>query len=216
MSTLGLIEVFLSYNHHDEWIAKWLADELGKSGVKVWIDQEGMRTGDNIYDRVAAEITESQFFLALMTENSVKSDWVKTETAIAVERYKQHKLVILPVRVGSVRVPESLREFSVLELDLGSREISIGKLVRDIRSLYKERFGHRPAEKPVARGTVKWFNDARGFGFITQDDEGEDVFAHHGAINADGFRILAEGQKVEFDVTKGPKGLKAANKRVIS
>jgi CspA family cold shock protein len=63
----------------------------------------------------------------------------------------------------------------------------------------------------MATGTVKWFNDAKGFGFITQDGGGEDVFVHHTAIEADGFRSLAEGQKVTFEVTKGPKGLQAAH-----
>jgi CspA family cold shock protein len=66
----------------------------------------------------------------------------------------------------------------------------------------------------MATGTVKWFNDAKGFGFISQEG-GEDVFVHHTAIQAQGFRTLAEGQKVEFDVTKGPKGLQAANVRPI-
>ena len=65
----------------------------------------------------------------------------------------------------------------------------------------------------MATGTVKWFNDAKGFGFITQDGGGDDVFCHHTAIQAEGFRSLAEGDKVEFDVTKGPKGLQAANVR---
>lgn len=63
----------------------------------------------------------------------------------------------------------------------------------------------------MATGTVKWFNDAKGFGFIAQDGGGDDVFVHHTAIKSDGFRTLAEGQKVSFDVTKGQKGLQAAN-----
>ena len=64
----------------------------------------------------------------------------------------------------------------------------------------------------MAIGTVKWFNDAKGYGFISQEG-GEDVFVHHTAIQMDGFRTLKEGEKVEFDVTQGPKGLQAANVR---
>ena len=59
-------------------------------------------------------------------------------------------------------------------------------------------------------GTVKWFNGSKGYGFISRDD-GEDVFVHYSAITADGYRNLMEGQKVEFTVEKGPKGLQAAN-----
>jgi len=68
----------------------------------------------------------------------------------------------------------------------------------------------------MATGIVKWFNDAKGFGFVKQEGGGEDVFCHQSAIQATGFRSLTEGQKVEFEVTKGPKGLQASNVRVIS
>jgi CspA family cold shock protein len=66
----------------------------------------------------------------------------------------------------------------------------------------------------MAQGSVKWFNDAKGFGFITQEG-GEDVFVHFSAVQAQGFKSLAEGDKVEFEVTKGPKWLQADNVRKI-
>ncbi len=62
----------------------------------------------------------------------------------------------------------------------------------------------------MVQGTVKWFNGQKGYGFITKDD-GQDVFVHYSAINGQGFRSLQEGQRVEFEITEGPKGLQAAN-----
>ena len=66
----------------------------------------------------------------------------------------------------------------------------------------------------MATGTVKWFNDAKGFGFITQEG-GEDVFVHFSAVQAEGFKSLAEGDRVEFEVTRGAKGLQASNVRKV-
>ncbi len=70
-----------------------------------------------------------------------------------------------------------------------------------------------PAQENVvmAKGTVKWFNDSKGFGFIEQEGGGEDVFVHHSAIESEGYRSLKEGQAVEFEITQEQKGLRAAN-----
>jgi CspA family cold shock protein len=68
----------------------------------------------------------------------------------------------------------------------------------------------------MATGTVKWFNDSKGFGFITPDGGGNDLFAHFSAIQSNGFKTLQEGQKVQFDVTTGPKGQQASNIRPVA
>ena len=65
-------------------------------------------------------------------------------------------------------------------------------------------------------GTVKWFNDAKGFGFITPDDQSKDLFVHHTSIQGSGFKSLAEGERVEFDIVQGQKGPAAANVTKIS
>src|ERR1700740_2307953 len=70
--------------------------------------------------------------------------------------------------------------------------------------------------KQMATGVVKWFNDAKGYGFITPDDGGEDLFAHFSAIQVSGFKTLKEGQKVQFEVTQGPKGKQASNIQAAS
>ena len=67
----------------------------------------------------------------------------------------------------------------------------------------------------MATGTVKWFSDDKGFGFITPDDRGKDLFVHHSAISGSGFKTLEEGAKVEYEAQDGPKGPNAANVRTI-
>ena len=67
----------------------------------------------------------------------------------------------------------------------------------------------------MATGTVKWFSDDKGFGFITPDERGNDLFVHHSAIAGGGFKTLAEGAKVEYDEEQGPKGPRATNVRTI-
>jgi CspA family cold shock protein len=67
----------------------------------------------------------------------------------------------------------------------------------------------------MATGTVKWFNDEKGFGFITPDEGGDDLFAHFSAINVNGFKSLKEGQKISFEVAMGPKGKQASNIQIV-
>ena len=67
----------------------------------------------------------------------------------------------------------------------------------------------------MSKGTVKWFNDAKGFGFITPDDGGKDLFAHHSEIQMDGYKSLKEGQAVEFETTQGQKGPAASRIRAV-
>jgi cold shock protein len=76
------------------------------------------------------------------------------------------------------------------------------------------RTGGKKGGRIMAQGKVKWFNDAKGFGFIEQEN-GDDVFVHFSAIMADGFKTLAEGEAVTFDVVNGPKGLQAANVKKV-
>ena len=102
----------------------------------------------------------------------------------------------------------------------GGLSLTIALLIGRLRELRQtERWissrSKHERRSEMATGTVKWFNDAKGYGFITQDGGGDDVFCHHTAIQADGFRTLTEGQKVQFETSKGPKGLQAQNVRPI-
>ena len=99
------------------------------------------------------------------------------------------------------------------------RKLRAAKASSDIRSETRSRRAVRPdpdeqltkESNMATTGTVKWFNDSKGFGFVTRDDGEKDVFVHHSAIQGEGFKSLAEGEKVEFDVVQGQKGPAAEN-----
>jgi CspA family cold shock protein len=85
---------------------------------------------------------------------------------------------------------------------------------QDLKCKHRREFLHIcevERTRAMATGTVKWFNDSKGYGFITPDDGSEDLFAHFSAIQMGGFKTLKEGQKVSFEITQGPKGKQAAN-----
>jgi CspA family cold shock protein len=96
-------------------------------------------------------------------------------------------------------------------LVFGSLDISTGGCLQRLEGTLPSA---RTRDKNMAQGTVKWFNAEKGFGFIAQDGGGEDVFVHYSAIQSGGYKSLDENQKVEYDVTAGPKGPQAENVRV--
>ena len=104
--------------------------------------------------------------------------------------------------MGSVGVT---RFFYLPSIDTPSTSVRILKLSEQRGKNYRIF-----KENKMVNGTVKWFNDSKGFGFVEQES-GEDVFVHFSAIKGDGFKSLAEGDRVTFEITKGPKGLQAAN-----
>jgi cold shock protein len=101
----------------------------------------------------------------------------------------------------------------LVHLIFGSLDISTADVFSRSRAQCSR---HRTREQIMAQGTVKWFNADKGFGFIAQDDGGEDVFVHFSAIQSSGYKSLDENQKVEFDLAQGPKGPQAENVRVSS
>jgi CspA family cold shock protein len=80
-----------------------------------------------------------------------------------------------------------------------------------VTAVFTTIFGLKKEKKVMATGTVKWFNDSKGYGFITPDDGSKDCFVHHNAIQGEGFKSLSEGQKVQFDTEEGAKGPQAVN-----
>jgi len=121
-----------------------------------------------------------------------------------------------PLVTARPGLPPGLRSTSPRRSTTPSAPSRSGRAASPLGNQCRAFTERKEIQQQMATGTVKWFNDAKGFGFITQADGGDDVFCHHSAIQADGFRSLAEGQKVEFDVAKGPKGLQAANVRPVA
>ena len=134
------------------------------------------------------------------------------ETAVLIDRF-QTDPYLLP-RFKHTWLPSSAVCASARTIRLADFCLSPPQ---DRGGLGRSRSGPSPIAEvrtDMAKGKVKWFNDAKGFGFIAQES-GPDVFVHFTAIQAEGFRSLAEGDNVEFDVAQGPKGLQAQNVRKV-
>lgn len=141
------------------------------------------------------------------TGKPVKKVSLLITMSIAANRHRQPQAAM-----SRASAPSRLKQLLAVLEKIYSRRCN------EIRSCYSSLPGHAPTSKRMLyerevgymNGTVKWFNDAKGFGFISQD-QGDDVFCHFSAINCQGFKSLVEGDRVSFEVVKGPKGLQAAN-----
>jgi hypothetical protein len=133
------LSVFISYSHKDKRIARSLAQALRKQGLRVWIDQGLLRTGDSIISSIASAIDEVEYIVALVSANSVSSVWCKKEIALAVNRgLKQGRVRILPLRLDDVEMPASLQDVMYLQVDSSNPTRVVNRLVKDVRRHHQE------------------------------------------------------------------------------
>ena len=158
------LSVFLSYAHQDRAIAKSIAKELGKAGLRVWIDEGELRAGDSIIDRIATAIAEVEFVVALLSENSVSSQWCTKELALAVNSgLEKGRVRVLPVRIDNVGIPASIKDTYCLQMSSRNVNQILNQPIKDVRSHHEkllerqdQRFRYR-----VVPPSVKSSIDAR-------------------------------------------------------
>lgn len=126
--------IFISYSHADKPLTEALAAALEARGVKVWIDERELRVGDSIIERVATAVAETDFFIALVSETSRESRWCKKELHLAITgELGREGVQVLPLRVGDVEMPETLKDVLYLDIDPDNIEPTVDRLVHDVR-----------------------------------------------------------------------------------
>jgi cold shock CspA family protein len=257
-----MISVFVSYAHADKPVARALVRALTSYGLRVWIDEGELLVGDSIIERISKALDEVHFVVAIVSVHSVGSSWCQKELSLAMTGgIKQRGVKVLPLRLGDVEMPPSLRDVLYLQVDEGMLDVAAKELVL---AAMRHETEHRLAQGMVAtnqpsirrndngvsststlnasltsrkaevhdaltdylstpskpgpgrvRGTVKWFNSEKGFGFIKPDGGGADIFVHYSELEINGFRTLDENQRVEFSILQAAQGPQAGKVRVI-
>jgi len=164
------LSVFISYAHLDKGIARGLARELRSAGLKVWIDEGELRAGDSIIVRISEAIAEVEFVIALVSKNSVESQWCQKELSLAVnEGLSQGRVRVLPLRLGEVKMPPSLQD--ILYLQLGSKKLFTKKLIKRLvsdvkahRSDIRRYSSYRVSPKPLSTTSSYYKRDLKRFG----------------------------------------------------
>lgn len=159
--------VFISYSHDDKAVAVALHEQLQQRGLQAWIDERELRVGDSIIERVATAVADADFFLALVSPASIKSKWCRKELHLAITgELGREGVTVVPVRIGGVQMPDTLKDVLYLDLEPGDVEAAAERLTADLLSHAADR-----ADGPLeARDTA----EAEDAGIPRNDAENEE------------------------------------------
>jgi TIR domain len=183
--------VFISYAHEDSGVAHRLAEDLKKARLKVWVDEGELLVGDSIIQKVSEAISEVDFLVALVSEASVASNWCQKELSLAITRgIGNARVTVLPLRLGTVVMPASLRDTYYLTVDPNNAADLVDRLVRDIYRHMDTQPVKRQAN-PDVYGAV----EQRARGLVIENEPDADPIRILGVDDAGVGRPLNDGSR---------------------
>lgn len=216
-------QVFISYAQADRAAARTVYDVLVKSSFDVWIDFAEVPTGAAFADPLATAIDRADTFVVVWSDASLRSKYASLELGYALGRVQTTATNIVPIVVGDARVPKALQRFQPLAASpagIGALAARIAaarprpEISSNVVSLWDDANPVTAVARPVNTGTVKWFNEAKGYGFIAPDDGGKDIFVHASALASAGIGALAEGDRVSYQLENRSGKTQLTNLRI--